>query len=81
MMAGFREHAHTADWELEAWAEDLPGLFEQSARGMYALSGTRLLTGECVQRTVRFRAFDLESLLVRFLGELLKGHVFRIINL
>ena len=41
-MAGYRELEHTADWELEAWADDLPGLLEQAARGMYALSGVRL---------------------------------------
>ena len=36
---GFREHAHTADWELEVWAPDLPALLEQAAHGMYAISG------------------------------------------
>ena len=39
---GFREHAHTADWELEVWAPDLPTLLEQAARGMYAISGVQL---------------------------------------
>jgi len=70
-MAGFREHEHTADWELEAWADDLPGLLEQAARGMYVLSGARLQTGPRQQRRFQVQAEDLESLLVRFLSELL----------
>jgi len=68
---GFREHAHTADWELEAWAPDLPGLLEQAARGMYALSGVRLQSGLAQTRTITLHAEDAESMLVRFLNELL----------
>ncbi len=69
--AGYRELAHTADWELEAWAPDLTGLLEQAARGMYAISGTRLDAGERHTRSLNLRALDAESLLVRFLTELL----------
>lgn len=69
--AGFREHAHTADWELEVWAADLPGLLEQAARGMYALSGTRLKTAPRQARRLSVDGLDAESLLVRFLSELL----------
>jgi SHS2 domain-containing protein len=69
--AGFREHAHTADWELEAWAPDLPGLLEQSARGMVALSGMKLNPGEARSRSISLQGGDAESLLVRFLSELL----------
>jgi SHS2 domain-containing protein len=68
---GFREHAHTADWELEAWAPNLPSLLEQAARGMYALSGVRLQSGLTQTRTITLQAEDAESLLVRFLNELL----------
>jgi SHS2 domain-containing protein len=68
---GFREHAHTADWELEIWAPDLPSLLEQAARGMYALSGMRLQEGPQQTRTMALHAADAESLLVRFLTELL----------
>lgn len=67
---GFREHAHTADWELEVWAPDLPSLLEQAARGMYALSGV-VLHGDVITRTLELEASDMESLLVRFLSELL----------
>lgn len=69
--AGYRELAHTADWELEAWAPSLALLFEQAARGMYALSGVRLSSAPRARRTLHLQAIDAESLLVRFLAELL----------
>ena len=68
---GFREHAHTADWELEVWAPDLPALLEQAARGMYAISGVKTDIGSPQERSVAIRASDAEGLLVRFLTELL----------
>jgi SHS2 domain-containing protein len=68
---GFREHAHTADWELEVWAPDLPALLEQAARGMYALSGLHLQIGSPQVSSIAIHAADAESLLVRFLTELL----------
>ena len=68
---GFREHAHTADWELEVWAPDLPALLEQAARGMYAISGVQLQPGPAQSRRVTLHAADAESLLVQFLSELL----------
>ena len=72
MKTGFREVAHTADWEIEAWAEDLPGLLIQAARGMYALSGVHLGTqGRRARRVLALTAADPELLLVRFLNELL----------
>jgi SHS2 domain-containing protein len=69
--AGYKEIEHTADWELEAWAPDFPGLLEQAARGMYALSGMRLDAGPRRLQTIQIEASDLESLLVHFLSELL----------
>lgn len=69
--AGFLEHEHTADWELEVWAPDFPGLLEQAARGMYAISGTHLEAEPRLSRYLELTAFDQESLLVRFLSELL----------
>ena len=68
---GFREHPHTADWELEVWAPDLATLLEQAARGMYTLSGMQLLAGAPQQRSIALHAADSEGLLVRFLTELL----------
>ena len=70
-LAGFRELEHTADWELEAWAPDLPALLEQSARGMYALAGASLQASPRLDRRFDLPIKDPESLLVTFLGELL----------
>jgi protein archease len=68
---GFREHAHTADWELEVWAPDLPSLLEQAARGMYALSGVKTNPELQLQRSLAIQSMDAEGLLVRLLTELL----------
>jgi len=68
--AGFEELPHTADWALRVWAPDLAGLFAESAQGMNALSGARPAVGPRTQRTFRAEAPDPESLLVRFLSEL-----------
>ncbi len=70
-LAGFNEVPHMADWELEAWGPDLAALFEQAARGMYSLAGVRLQTGPRQLRQFELAAIDAESLLVRFLEELL----------
>ena len=69
--SGFREKEHTADWELEVWAPDLPGLLVQAARGMYWLMGARLEDSARLQRILEFSGADEESLLVGFLQELL----------
>lgn len=69
--AGFREIEHTADWELEVWAPDLPALLEQAARGMNALSGVQIEQGPVQQRSFVLPATDSEKLLVSFLSELL----------
>jgi SHS2 domain-containing protein len=70
-LAGYREVEHTADWELEVWAMDLPGLLEQAAQGMYSLSGMRLRLEPRLVRTLNLKANDCETLLVKFLSELL----------
>lgn len=69
--AGYREREHTADWELEVWAPDLPGLLEQAARGMYQLAGTRIKQGQRIQRKYELPISDEENLIVDFLSELL----------
>jgi SHS2 domain-containing protein len=66
----FEELPHTADWSLRVWAEDLPSLFTETARGMNALSGIRLAEKPRVRRTFSTSAVDTESLLVSFLSEL-----------
>jgi SHS2 domain-containing protein len=66
----FEELAHTADWCLSVWAEDLTLLFVDSARGMNALAGIRLADTPQVKRTFFASSADKESLLVSFLSEL-----------
>jgi SHS2 domain-containing protein len=68
--AGYREIEHTADWEMQVWAPDFPGLLEQAARGMYALAGVRLAGKPRHTKTIELSAQDEESLLVKFLEEL-----------
>lgn len=70
-ISGHRELEHTADWEIEVWAPDLAGLFEEAARGMYALSGARLDVRKPESRTIVVSAIEPEVLLVMFLEELL----------
>ncbi len=68
---GYREIAHTADWELEAWAPDLAGLLEQAAMGMVTFCGAVLSANTRQVETLEIRGEDPESLLVGFLTELL----------
>ena len=69
--AGFEEVPHTADWSLCVWAPDLAGLFVAAAEGMNSLSGARPAEGPRLERCFQARAPDPESLLVRFLSEIL----------
>lgn len=69
--AGYREIEHTADWQLEVWAPNVPLLFEQAALGMYALSGTQLESHSRLGEELYLGAPDREGLLVEFLTELL----------
>ncbi|HSO27849.1 MAG TPA: archease [Anaerolineales bacterium] len=69
--AGFREVAHTADWELKIWGPDLSALLEQAARGMYTLSGIAVDRERLIEQELHVEGLDGESLLVAFLNELL----------
>lgn len=66
----FEELSHTADWSLRVWAEDLPHLFVETAKGMNVLAGTKLAEKPRIKRTFSKFAVDAESLLVSFLSEL-----------
>ena len=68
--SGFEELPHTADWCLRVWADSLPELFAEAARGMNALSGVKSAPGPRLERTFTAEAADAESLLVLFLSEL-----------
>ncbi len=69
--AGFVEVAHTADWSIKVWAEDLGCLFAEAARGMYSLMEIQLDRKSRRAETMHIESIDLESLLVSFLNELL----------
>lgn len=70
--AGYREAPHTADVALEVWAQDLPELFEQAARGLFGLvAATEPGAPDQVERRVSLVAPDWETLLVDWLNELL----------
>jgi SHS2 domain-containing protein len=68
---GHREVEHTADWGLEVWASDLPGLMEEAARGMFELMGAEVSEESRCHRQLEIGADDREQLLVSFLEELL----------
>jgi SHS2 domain-containing protein len=68
---GYQEIPHTADWALQVWAPDLPGLLAVSARGMYDLSGVVFDRTRPLTREIVLDASDPEALLVAFLSELL----------
>ncbi len=63
--------AHTADWALKVWAENLDCLFAEAAIGMYSLMEVELNHGQRVSESMRLESMDHESLLVSFLNELL----------
>ena len=69
--SGFREIAHTADWELEVWAPDLCSLIEQAALGMYHLTGVMLSSEPRYSHLISLQHIDSETLLIDFLNELL----------
>jgi SHS2 domain-containing protein len=70
--SGYQEFAHTADWGIHVWAEDLVSLLITAAEGMFDLldittngKGNQSLTFDLPIGTSR------EVLLVNFLNELL----------
>jgi SHS2 domain-containing protein len=69
--SGFREIAHTADWELEVWAPDLLILLEQAALGMYGLTAAQISSQPRISRHITLQYIEPEILLIDFLNELL----------
>jgi SHS2 domain-containing protein len=74
-LSGFEELQHTADWALHVWAQDIKGLFEQSALGMYALMEIKADKDTFVERELSLHGGDMEDWLVSFLSELLLGEM------
>jgi SHS2 domain-containing protein len=61
---------HTADWAIRVWGEDYRALFEHAAHGMVSLLGDAHPTEITFHRTIQVTSFDLESLLVDWLTEI-----------
>jgi SHS2 domain-containing protein len=68
---GFHEISHPADLELEIWADDLVTLFKAAAYGMASSIALEIDQSKKEIKEIEIKALDLESLLVRFLTELL----------
>ena len=69
---GWEEIDHTADWALRVWGQDLPGLFENAARGMVSLiEGKAAPEKPATHHTFELEAPDWEILLVDWLTGLL----------
>lgn len=69
--SGFREIAHTADWELEVWAPDLATLLKEAARGMYHLAEAKITSQPRISHIIEFTDLEPEILLIDFLNELI----------
>ena len=69
-MGRWQEIEHTADLALHLWADDLSDLFTTAARGMFSLF---VVAGETQPetKTLTLRSFDVETLLIDWLNELL----------
>ena len=70
-MQGYKELSHTADWSISVWADDLNGLFSESAAAMYSLMGVKLNESGLQSRSLSLHSDDTECLLVAYLSELL----------
>jgi SHS2 domain-containing protein len=67
----YEEVEHTADRALQIWAQDLPNLFVGAAEGMYSLMADIDGLVATIWREIKLEEWDLESLLVSWLNELL----------
>ena len=68
--AGFEEVDHTADVALRIWGPDFEALLRQAALGAARLMCGSMPRGPTVRKRFALEAFDRESLLVEWLGEL-----------
>lgn len=67
----FEEIEHTADIAIRVRGHDLAELFANAAYGMARLMADADETGRTVEHSVELEAYDVETLLVSWLGELL----------
>jgi SHS2 domain-containing protein len=67
----FEEIEHTADIAIRVWGCDLAGLLANAAYGMACQLADPARVDLTVERSVELEAYDVETLLVTWLGELL----------
>jgi SHS2 domain-containing protein len=67
----FEEVEHTADVAIRVWGRDLAELFAHAAHGMACQMADADAVGRTIERTIDLTAYDAETLLVAWLGELL----------
>ena len=67
----FEEVEHTADIAIRVWGRDLAELFAHAAHGMARQMAEADAAGGTVERTIELEAYDTETLLVAWLGEIL----------
>ena len=67
----FEEIRHTADCSIRVWAQDMPSLLSEAARGMNSILGLQLNEAHPYNKEIHLTAFDYESLMVAFLSELI----------
>ncbi|HET91803.1 MAG TPA: archease [Chloroflexi bacterium] len=71
MKRRFQEIEHTADIAIRVWGRDLAELFANAAYGMACQLADPAAVTLSVEHEVELEAYDLETLLVTWLGELL----------
>jgi len=71
MNGRFEEIEHTADIAIRVWGRDLAELFANAAYGMACQLTDPDEVGQTVERPIELEAYDTETLLVAWLGELL----------
>ena len=71
MSKRFEEIEHTADIAIRVWGQNLAELFANAAFGMASQTTDPDLVARTVEQTVELEAYDDETLLVSWLGELL----------
>jgi SHS2 domain-containing protein len=71
MSERFEEIEHTADVAIRVWGRDLAELFANAAYGMVCQLADPDGVALTVERSVELEAYDTETLLVAWLGELL----------
>jgi SHS2 domain-containing protein len=71
MSQRFEEIEHTADIAIRVWGRDLAEVFANSAYGMACQLADPAEVGQIIEQSVELDAYDVETLLVSWLSELL----------